>query len=181
VFEYLSRIHPRTKIPHLATYTSLGITLLLTVLFDVENLIGFANISGFLIYSFIGLGLLVVRYFHKDEIIDENAVEIIGINSEPNEDTNVLIGTRRRGYVDRIQDRALEYWFFKSRNNALFLIFFIFFVNMFMFGLLNILKSDVLSGVVLGVGILCNVLATVTLGLFRQTDRITGISFKVKT
>ncbi len=68
VFEYLSRIHPRTKIPHLATYTSLGITLLLTVLFDIENLIGFANISGFLIYSFIGLGLLVVRYFHKDEI-----------------------------------------------------------------------------------------------------------------
>jgi hypothetical protein len=63
----------------------------------------------------------------------------------------------------------------------LFLIIFIFFVNMFMFGLLNILKSDVLSGVVLGVGILCNVLATVTLGLFRQTDRITGISFKVKT
>jgi len=181
VFEYLSRIHPRTKIPHLATYTSLGITLLLTVLFDVENLIGFANISGFLIYSLIGLGLLVVRYFHKDEIIDENAVETIGINSEPNEDTNVLIGTRRRGYVDRIQDRALEYRFFKSRNNALFLIFFIFFVNMFMFGLLNILKSDVLSGVVLGVGILCNVLATVTLGLFRQTDRITGISFKVKT
>ncbi len=106
VFEYLSRIHPRTKIPHLATYTSLGITLLLTVLFDVENLIGFANISGFLIYSLIGLGLLVVRYFHKDEIIDENAVETIGINSEPNEDTNVLIGTRRRGYVDRIQDRA---------------------------------------------------------------------------
>ncbi len=181
VFKYLSRIHPKTKIPHLATCTSLVITLILTVLFDVENLIGFANISGFLIYSSIGLGLLVVRYFHKNEIINVNIVGATGINTDSNADTDGLLRVRARtGIVDRIQDYACRYGFFKSRNNALFLIFFIFFQNMALFGILNNLQSDRLISIVSGIGILSNILAVVTLGLFKQTDATTDISFKVR-
>lgn len=62
LFKYLSSINQSTKIPHKATYTSCVICVFLVIIIDVKSLIGFSDITGFLTYSMIALGLLVVRY-----------------------------------------------------------------------------------------------------------------------
>lgn len=172
VFKYLSTIHPKTKIPHLATYTSLVLTLILTVLFDVQNLIGFANIAGFLTYSIIGVGLLVVRYYHDD---DYAVLDNVNSSSHGLQDLSRNILSR---LTIRIQNICGDYKFFQQKNYAMGLIFYIFFSNIVFFGLLNYLNE--LNTVFLVVCAISNIFAGLTLGLFKQSDKNTSLSFKVK-
>jgi amino acid transporter len=60
---FLSRINPSTHVPDYATYVSALLCLALVVIIDVKDLVGFTDISGFLCYSSVALGLLVVRYY----------------------------------------------------------------------------------------------------------------------
>lgn len=171
VFKYLSAIHPKTKIPHLATYTSLVLTLALTVLFDVQNLIGFANIAGFLTYSVIGVGLLIVRYYHDDNY---DILNNTNTSSADQQYENLNIFSK---LTNKIQNICSEYKFFQQKNIATALIVYIFFSNILFFGLLNYVNE--LDTVFLIVCLASNLLAGVTLGLFKQTDKNANLSFKV--
>lgn len=185
IFKFLSAIHPKTNIPHLATLLSLAFTLLLTLTLDIQNLIGFANISGFLMYSFIGVGLLVVRYFHDDfiPIHEENSYDI-------NQDHDILYDSissndnllnradnRKNTLGKRIQNACSKYRFFRSKYNAVIVVFFVFFSNILFFGLMN--HIDDLQTVFLIIGLISNLVSVIVLSLFKQTDRANMISFRV--
>jgi hypothetical protein len=71
-FKFFSKLHPRTQVPYFATLFSFVITLLLVVLVDIKALNGYVDISGFLTYSIVGTGLLIVRYCVIDEEDDND-------------------------------------------------------------------------------------------------------------
>jgi hypothetical protein len=50
-------------VPDYATIASAILCIVLVVIIDVKDLIGFTDISGFLTYSSVAMGLLVVRYY----------------------------------------------------------------------------------------------------------------------
>ncbi len=179
IFNCLSTIHPRTKIPQLATISALALTLILTLILDVNNLIGFANIAGFLIYSFIAVGLLVVRYFHNDQ-----EVTMIKYDKEKTEygSSILILGQSDRTNVtmmNKVQDYFAQYDFFKTKYNALNLILCIFYSNILFFGIYNYIQS--FSTLFLIISIVCNIILTITLSFFKQTDTRTDISFRVKS
>ncbi len=76
LFKFLSNINEHTKIPHIATITSFIISALLVLLVDINDLIGFSDIIGFLTYSLVAVGLLMIRYCNT-EIGDESNVQIV--------------------------------------------------------------------------------------------------------
>lgn len=179
IFNYLSRIHPKTKIPHLAAITALILTVILTLLLDVNNLIGFANIAGFLIYSLIAVGLLVVRYFHNDE-------EVIVIKFEKEEraysSSSVLILNQpdktNKTIVNKAQDYFAQYEFFESKFNALNIIICVFYSNILFFGIYNYIPS--FSTAFLVISIVSNLMLTIVLSLFKQRDTQADMSFRVR-
>ncbi|RMZ97136.1 cationic amino acid transporter 3, partial [Brachionus plicatilis] len=87
LFKCLSSVNVSSKVPDMATIWSMIICLLLILLFDVENLIGFTDISGFLIYSAVAMGLLVMRYNHDTEsTVNQTMVESSPDSFELSED-----------------------------------------------------------------------------------------------
>jgi amino acid transporter len=65
LFKFLSVIHPRLKIPLYANLTSYIISILLIVVFDIRDLIGFTDIIGFIQYGSVACGILVIRYYTR--------------------------------------------------------------------------------------------------------------------
>ena len=182
LFKYLAAIHPKTKIPHKAILTALVLSLSLTIIIDVESIIGFVNISGFLIYSIIGVSLLVTRYFHDDDTpaeILESEAEIISLLDKTSSTSN-LIGektNRTRLVINKIRDKCFQYTFFNNKKNALYLIYSIFFINIFFSGLLNNIKRFQVFTTALALVI--NLILAVVLSLFKQMAMSENVSFQV--
>jgi amino acid transporter len=176
LFKYLSRIHERTKTPHFALLTSIVISLILTVVFDIENLIGFANITGFLNYSIIAAALLVVRYFHDDVNHDNefhsdelHNAEVSFLSQDLNRENNTIL--------NKIQNNLAIYAFFQKKQNALIIILVIFFLDILLCGIINYYNNYHLFFLI--VLFVANVLLTIILGLFKQVNQA-SVSFKVK-
>jgi amino acid transporter len=200
LFKYLAKLHHTYKVPHLAIFTSMFACIGLVVLFDVKDLIGFADISGFLIYSVIALALLVIRYCHdsnddeqKRDLIEETSSDLFKQEENIlNEIERVENQDERENLLDNISrvnqedsdrsNRSLSFikkrQFFRSRKNALFIILFIFFINMLMPGFINMhIGSSKLLFVLI---IFINAFLTILLSLFEQTDRAKEVKFKVR-
>ena len=206
LFKYLSNVNRKTEIPDLATITSLVISLFLVVIVDVKGLIGFADVSSFLIYSLIAVALLVVRYFHDDpetyesiddeivtnsEIAESSFVKINEsqqlLNDTEDEDLNISINNlnigiisnivRKKSGMEKFRDRCYRMKFFQNKLNALAIIFLIFVSNLVYFGLIN--KFHSVRFVVLAVFIATNLVLAVVLSLFKQSKMPSHMSFKV--
>ncbi|RMZ93136.1 cationic amino acid transporter 4, partial [Brachionus plicatilis] len=123
LFKCLSSVNVSSKIPDMATIWSMIICLLLILLFDVENLIGFTDISGFLIYSAVAMGLLVMRYNHDTEsIVNQTMIESSPDSFELSED--------RVNLLDSVSESELAtQTIFKKSSTAILIIISIFLSN----------------------------------------------------
>ena len=72
LFRCFGQVDARTKIPRVATIISMTLCMALVLAIDIKDLIGFVDISGFLTYSLVAMGLLVLRYFDFDYDNDDH-------------------------------------------------------------------------------------------------------------
>ncbi|CAF0712639.1 unnamed protein product [Brachionus calyciflorus] len=184
LFKCLSSVNPQTKIPHVSTLFSLLICVLLIVVFDVKDLIGFTDITGFLTYSMVAMGLLVVRYNHETEyssILNEpNLIESSpdSLDVSNNDDTvNLLQNDLNSNSEYTPRSTETDNTFFRSRSNALILIIFIYLSNIVYFGFLNNFKSIKIYLICLI--ILSNLICSVILYFFEQIPSSKKLTFKV--
>ncbi len=196
LFKYLSYIHKTTKIPCLATLTSLIICIFLIIAIDIKDLIGFTDISAFLIYSTVAMSLLIVRYYHN------TSDDINGNNNYNNNSRNDLAESTFQDNTNEsaqlLPNDSINYdsnmnsnetsnrfacKFFQNRTNSLAIILYIFYSNILFFGLINNLHSNsathlkLIIGSVMGAS---NLIAALLLYLFKQKNHVnTNGSFKV--
>lgn len=193
LFKFLASISQRTHIPHVATLACGIVSVLLIVVIDINYLIGFTDITGFLTYSTMGFALLIVRYYNDDEhdqkIVDSNVAEssIDNYNllndGQPNDqlindDSDVNSMTNVEPVDSGILAKIRKWKIFRIRENCLFIIIFIFFSNIVYFGLLRyfaIIKTFLILLIIFS-----NLFFTIILSLFPQTKPPKNLSFKVK-
>lgn len=207
LFKALSRISESTHVPHISTLFTLVTSLILIVVIDVKNLVGFTDITGFLTYSFISFALLVTRYYNDDDDdVYEGRQKPRGLTS--NENQNLVESSIDSPNEQLIDDRENETQsqelssnagelfnppvetqltlikklrkkkFFRLRDNCLFLIVFIYVSNMAYFFLLHYFKIIKLFLIFLIV--ISNLICTLLLSIFPQANSSSdSISFKV--
>jgi amino acid transporter len=195
LFKYLSYIHKTTKIPYLATLTSLIICIFLIVAIDIKDLIGFTDISAFLIYSTVAMSLLIVRYYHNtseyindrnNNISNRSDLAESAFQDNINESAQ-LLPNDSINYDSNINSNETKSRFrcnfFQNRTNSLLIIVYIFYSNVLFFGLINNLHSKSVTHLKLIIAIIMatsNFLATIILYLFKQKNHAnTNGSFKV--
>lgn len=71
-FARLAHVDERTRVPRTASIVIFALSFVLVVGIDIRDLIGFTDITGFLIYSTMGVALLMIRYYnHDDYAVDQ--------------------------------------------------------------------------------------------------------------
>ncbi len=195
-FKILAKIHKKYKVPHFALIFGFVFSVLLIITLDLKDLLGFADICGFLSYVLVSTALLVVRYCPvKDHFIEsesEEEVETVFIErrtlllEEINEpllsefdDPDINVSVRR----SRTIKSKKKYWRFQNKKIqekfAINVIFLIFILNIFLSGLFNYTKNfDSLITISL---FLCNIVACAVLVLFCEqiNDKKQKIAFKL--
>ena len=191
LFEFLAKIHPKTKVPHLATLVSFLITLFLVIFIDMKSLIGFVDISGFLTYSAVACGLLMVRYCIVDDQtsqalndVDEEEEEQGALMSETTFDDGCCFLDSDDAPAIRISAANLisegsQPNFFESRFYAMLIISFIFLFNLFISIPLNAFDQFNIPVFIMMVAV--NMFLLVILSFFKQANMQTSsLSFKVR-
>lgn len=117
LFRFLSNINKKTKAPDMATIVSCIISILLIILIDINHLLHFANISGFLSISMVALALLVVRYYN---------INIDGFSKRPCSSSSLC----------QIANETSKY-LIQNKKIALYLIIYIYLSNLVFLGLMN--------------------------------------------
>jgi len=195
-FKFLSHVNERTQVPDFATITSLILCVILVIFFDVPSLVGFSDVTSFLTYSLIGMGILVVRYVHDDfgqnklntNIVNiaENSFVVSTSQSDESErllphqnqnnhnSTNELKGI---SFFENFQSKFSNYSFFRSNVNSLFVIIYIYFSNIAFFGLLN--TFDEIKYPLLVFFVLTNIASIMVLSIFKQSKASALATFKV--
>ena len=170
------------------------------------NLKGFADVTSFLTYSLVALGLLAVRYIHDDQNCEsDSSLESINVTESSFVDTSNRIYSEecqslnetqkllsneyvqsicntnatlsKFSFFEKLKEKCQKKLFFQNKSNCLFLIIYIYFSNITFFGLLNEFTS--IKYVLLGFFALNNVLATVLLSIFKQTKINPSVIFRV--
>ena len=190
-FKFLSHINQKTQVPDFATITSLILCVILVIFIDIPSLVGFSDVTSFLTYSLMGVGILVIRYTHDDldqEKISSNTVNI-NENSfqatssqsyeiEHNESDNNLINVINSSYdTNTVYSKISNNSFFQSKINSLFVIVFIYFSNITFFGLFN--TFDSIKYLLFGFFILTNITSMMVLGIFKQSKASGLATFRV--
>ena len=67
IFAWFATVDPVTNIPKLATLASMVLSVLLVLVLNIDDLVGFTDISGFMVYSVVAMALLVMRYCDQPE------------------------------------------------------------------------------------------------------------------
>lgn len=193
-FRFLSRVNPTTKIPDYATLVSAILTTILIIIIDVKDLISFTDIVGFLTYSSVAMGLLIIRYCGESSssIKISNNLRVDGIMESSvdnlDEDENLLasssdeITSSTQHLIEPAQDHSIlarirACWPFKHKHNSILVILLIFLLNVLISGLLHKTKSQKLVLIVVLVSM--NLFMSFVLSLFKQYDQSVNISFKV--
>jgi amino acid transporter len=194
VFKFLSRINPSTRVPDYATLVSGFLCIILIALIDVEDLIGFTDINGFLTYSLIAIGLLVLRYCGDQEdenISNVNTDQDIVESSLADENghlarTNTLIQAENESllqntanFIDPRLIRRGKSVFFTRRPNAIYIIILIYLSDVILFGLVHNLKNNLVNMILTGFAFLFNIIGMVLLCFFDQIVIPNDVSFKV--
>jgi amino acid transporter len=191
LFKYLSYIHKTTKIPCLATLTSLIICIFLVIAIDIKDLIGFTDISAFLIYSTVAVSLLIVRYYHNtSDDMQNNTSRNDLAESTFQDNTNEsehLLPNDSINYDSNLNNNELSTRFkcnfFQNRTNSLLIILYIYYSNVLFFGLINNLHSKSVNHLKLIIAIIMvvsNFISSFILYFFKQKNHVnTNGSFKV--
>ncbi|XP_058805379.1 high affinity cationic amino acid transporter 1 isoform X1 [Phymastichus coffea] len=66
IFKFLARVHPRTMTPVLGTLISGVLTGIMTLLFDLQQLINMMSIGTLLAYTIVAVSVLILRYQKTD-------------------------------------------------------------------------------------------------------------------
>ncbi|KAJ8680210.1 hypothetical protein QAD02_015997 [Eretmocerus hayati] len=77
IFKFLAIVHPRTKTPLLGTIVSGVLTGIMTLLFDLQQLINMMSIGTLLAYTIVAVSVLILRYQKEDTVTklsDDNSV-----------------------------------------------------------------------------------------------------------
>ena len=146
-------------------------------------------------YSLIGVGILVLRYVHEDSEDEINQTEGSflastnnSINSSANQTISEISETQRllssnennqinTDYKSSLFQDIQQRSFFKNRINSLFLIIYIYFSNICLFGLLN--TFDSVKYFLLGFFAFNNFISTILLSIFKQSKAKPSITFRV--
>ncbi len=153
-FKFLSHINAKTQVADFATITSLVLCVILVIFIDVPSLVGFSDVTSFLTYSLIGVGILVLRYVHDDLDKDEPYSNNINTTrdcleastSSQSDENQSLLGQsenigKKAWRFQNFKSKCSRHSFFRSKMNSLFLIIYIYFSNITLFGLLNLFDS----------------------------------------
>ena len=203
-FKSLAIIHNKFKIPHLAFLFGYLFAIVLLIALNLKNLLGFADICGFLAYVLVSTALLVIRYCpsnqykqinDSDDEYDDDDREEETLFSTPNRpalfleeisepllsefddpELKISFNGRRRG------EKKQKYFRFsdklKQKKISITLIIFIFILNILLSGLFNYTQNY--EGILLILLILSNLIVCFLLILFcEQTNDKHRISFKL--
>lgn len=182
LFKFMSNINPTSKIPDMATIVSLIMAVFLIIGFNTKDLIGFTDISTFLIFSTVALGLLVVRYdeIHKP---GEKIDPVEAVTSDEMSSTIELTNTEpdRSGCFQKFtQTIRNKFRFFDNKKNAIIIIFYIYFSSLFFYLLLDFVDDYIARLAILGSFVLNNIIFTILLSIFKQTLTEGEMTFRVK-
>jgi amino acid transporter len=186
-FKFLSHINAKTQVADFATITSLILCVILVIFIDVPSLVGFSDVTSFLTYSLIGVGILVIRYVHEDLDKDEpysnninttrNCLEA-STSSQSDETQNLLGHSIKKAWgFQNFKSKFSRHSFFRSKINSLFLIIYIYFSNITLFGLLNLFDS--IKYVLVGLFVVNNICSIMVLSIFKQSKASESLAFKV--
>ena len=196
-FKSLSIVHKKFKIPHFAFLFGFIFAVILLITLDLKDLLGFADICGFLAYVLVSTALLVVRYsptserfqvINEDEEEEEEEEETVFMDrrtllleeiSEPLlsefDDPELKISSRRR---QREPNKKRCFRYSKQKKLSSIIIIFVFILNIFLSGLFNYTKNFEVLLIVLIV--LFNLIASFLLILFcEQVQDQQKIAFKL--
>ena len=168
---------------------------------NLLNKKGFSDVTSFLTYSLIGVGILVLRYVHENS--DETPISLannlnvtessffasssFSNNYEQNQSINEsqrLLSSNdnindsiNSSFFQNFKNKCSQKLFFRNKLNALFVIMYIYFSNITFFGLLNMLVS--IKYILIGFFVLSNIISTILLSIFKQPKKNPLITFTV--
>lgn len=200
LFSPLTAVHSRTHVPSSSTVLAALVSILLVAFFDVQDLVGFTDITAFLTYNATAVCLLVVRYCnHNNDDCRRSYVglprshdeEIIRVSGDDvNENTPLQADDDNRRLLagdipsSATRTRCLRSWIRKWKcfrmlqDNAMFVIMLVFFSNITLFGLLEyfgFIIATTLIGLIVGI----NLTLVGILSLLEQIEPRRELSFKV--
>ena len=213
-FKSLSIVHKKFKIPHLAFLFGYVFAIILLITLNLKNLLGFADICGFLAYVLVSTALLVIRYCPANQYteldeLDDGDINVSDDEKNEEDDEETVFNARPTLLLEEISEPLLsefdlpeidstsshqrrslrsssskkeKYFRFsdkmKQKKFSIFLIIFIFILNVLLSGLFNYTQNY--EGILLFLLILSNLVVCFLLILFcKQTTDKHKIAFKL--
>lgn len=156
-----------------------------------SNYFFIANIVCFLVYSLVGVCVLLLRYNNDQPnepssspvLVNDNSMVYSNINASDeylvsSDNVTILVWLKQYSNgITQFQKNLSNKNFFNKKTNAVLIIVFIFFSNLLFSGLLNNLNHDLI--VIASLMLAVNLVLAIVLSLFKQAYIADSMSFRV--
>ncbi|XP_014224930.1 high affinity cationic amino acid transporter 1 [Trichogramma pretiosum] len=168
IFKFLARVHPRTMTPVLGTVLSGVLTGIMTLLFDLQQLINMMSIGTLLAYTIVAVSVLILRYQREESSSKPYAPEATEPYSTSSSYFKQILNLHN-------QKEPSDFSTLTAKYGVL-----IFSILVFIVGLLvnnfNVFEGDA-SSFIFAIFVLLAILVAATIG--RQPVQESDLSFKV--
>ncbi|KAL7305123.1 hypothetical protein TKK_0002529 [Trichogramma kaykai] len=168
IFKFLAKVHPRTMTPVLGTVLSGVLTGIMTLLFDLQQLINMMSIGTLLAYTIVAVSVLILRYQREESSSKPYAAEATEPYSTSSSYFKQILNLHN-------QKEPSDFSTLTAKYGVL-----IFSILVFIVGLLvnnfNVFEGDA-SSFIFAIFVLLAILVAATIG--RQPVQESDLSFKV--